>query len=198
MLALVAVGMTLLLAAPAVRAGVSGWFAWYSVQVRVPPTPAAGSGAGEQQDSSVAFERETLSEDVLRVFTEDLAAAREFLGNGVALPPALEGRSMLLYRDTAEDGTVVVIGISEPELGFWARFRPAGDHQIRVTYGSDFQISTQVQVIDGRRALLVIASRASGKPGPAEIWIEDGNWVYELRDDYGNMDRLIKLVESMR
>lgn len=179
---------------PGVRAGVARLFGWYSVSVK----PPVSAGQEHDDSSTVYFEREFASEHTIHVFTHSLDEARAFLGFGVALPPALEGREMLLFREVTDEGDLVMVGLSEPNLGFWARYRPAGDHRVQVTYGSDYQVTTETRVIGGRQALLVWTERISGKRGPVEIWLEDGNWVYELRDNLGSMETLLNLVESMR
>lgn len=186
-----------LVAAPAVRAEVASWFGWYTQRV-VTPDSAAGQDLPPVGDGGVLFDREPLGELAVSIFTNSVAKAREFLGYGVALPPALEGREMLLYRVDDGAGHMEMIGVSCVEAGFWARYRPAGDHKVGVTYGSNFVVSTEKRVVAGRSALVVNVTQISGKIGPAEIWMEDGNWVYELRDNMGDLPALLKLAESMK
>ncbi|MGE5653887.1 MAG: hypothetical protein ACM3ZQ_06425 [Bacillota bacterium] len=195
---------------PFVRAEVKRLFGWYSYEVQPAPKPPATDGKGDgkqpQYSSTITWGRETSGTIDHQSTTTSLAEARKFLGESVVLPPAIDGQEMFLYREVDKDSKVVVIGLSAvsvklpdlPTVGFWARYRPAGDHQINVTYGNDFKVRTEDRVINGHSARLVWVERVSGKVGPAELWIEDGKWVYEMREDRGQMDPLIKLAESLR
>jgi hypothetical protein len=186
-----------LVVAPGVRASVASWFGWYSHNV-VTPGDLAGGNTAPVGDGGVRYDREPVGDLAARIVTTSLEEARGFLGRGVVLPLALEGQEMLLYRVDDKNGNLEMIGVSCVEVGFWARYRPAGDHKVGVTYGSNFTVTTENLVIGGRSALAVSVSQTSGKIGPAEIWMQDGNWVYELRDNMGDMATLVKIAESMK
>ncbi len=186
--ALVALGAVTVLtgiAVPGVRAEVARFFGWHQVRTE------AGGGA------QTTYDRETPGEKAERRFTRSLAEAREFLGHGVALPPALEGSEMLLYKEHDKAGTLLVVGLSEPNSGFWARYRPAGDHRLQASYGSEFSVSTEQRTVAGRPARVITTVQKSGKTA-AELWLEDGQWVYELHDPRGDVSRLIQVAESMQ
>lgn len=187
--AIVALAAVVTVAVPEARAAVKAFFGWHSIK---PAPPDAGSG-------QASFAREASGNMELSITTHSLEEARQFLGNGAALPPALEGAELFLYREVDKEGKVLVIGLSAPSAGFWARFRPAGDHKLEASYGSDLEVATEHRIIGGRPARLVSVTvkSARGKTIP-ELWLEDGNWVYEMRDDRGEMDRLIKMAELMR
>ena len=182
----VLMGGMLLTASPVARASVLGLFGWHKVQQQV----AAIGG------STAQWEREAPGTMDVQKTTTSLAEAREFLGNGVTLPPSLEGSEMLLYREMDKEGKVLVIGLSAIEKGFWARYRPANDHQVNASYGSDFIVEVTELDANGRTGRLVKLTRKdAAKKAEAELWIHDGNWVYELHNfDVG---ALVQMAESM-
>lgn len=169
------------------RMGARQPLAWLEVR----PDAVPGSGA--------SYERSNDRPDGMAVedrTTRSLAEARRFLGEGVALPPALEGREMLVWRTLDKDGQTYAMGLSEQTLGFWVRWRADGNHRVLVKYGDGYTLLRERRTLDGRPALLLKAVRPV-KEGPAEIWMEDGKWVYELRDPVADMERLVKLAEGM-
>lgn len=191
MVATVLLAGTLLMASPKAWANVMKAFGWHKVQKEV--ATIGGSTAQFQREA-----QGIVDPMVVQKTTHSLAEARAFLGNGVTLPPSLEGSEMLLYREVDKEGKVLVIGLSEPNKGFWARYRPANDHQVTASYGSDFNVEITERDIKGRPARLVKLSRKdSAKKAEAELWVHDGNWVYELRDPMGDVDSLVKVAESM-
>lgn len=127
--------------------------------------------------------------------TKSLEEAREYLGHGVALPPELDGRPMLLYRTYDEAGRLVVTGLSEPETGFWARYRPAGDH--RVTAVHDGTPEIERSALGGRPALIVTVRDPGGEKGIVEVWLEEGCWAYEIRGYLHERERVLSLAASM-
>ncbi len=103
---------------------------------------------------------------------------------------------MLLYREVDKEGQLLVIGLSAPNNGFWARYRPGGDHQVTASYGPDFNVETTDMEINGRAARLVKLTRKDeAKKAESELWIQDGNWVYELHNN--DVEALTKMAESM-
>lgn len=190
-LALVLV-MTAALAVPQARAAIGDFLAGLPFVKVIAAEPGKDPG----QQSSVTYNREPQAGETTYFDTTSLTKARSFLGVDVELPPSLEGLSMRVYREVEKNGELIMAGLSAPEPGFWARYRPNGDHSTQETYSSDWQVVTEDTTLGGRPARLVTAKGAKGNT-QVEIWMVDGNWTYELRDDFGDMARLTKMAESM-
>ncbi len=203
-----AVLLVMVAAVPEARAGVakvaSQLFGWHSITVRQEPTvwPPMEPG-GEPQvvdDATVSYDREmarTNVEPTDKLTTDSLAKAREYLGHGVALPPDLEGQEMYLYKIEDKQGSLVMVGLSEPNIGFWARYRPDGQfEQVSATYGSGFDVTTEETSLGGRPARIVTATQKSGKAS-VEIWLQDGNWVYEIHGYGRDLPKLLHMAASM-
>lgn len=194
-----------LAAVPQARAEVANQvarlFGWHSLTVRT-QAPVLQDAQGQpvkNEDATVSYDRDLSSmEPTVRQVTTSLAAAREFLGHGVALPPAMEGDEMLLYRiEEPKSGTLLLVGLSSSKTGFSARYRPEGElEKINVTYGAGFSVTTEERILGGRPAKIITAMQESGK-GSVDIWIQDGRWVYEMHGYHRDMEKLIQMAESL-
>lgn len=195
-----AVLLVMVAAVPQARAEVARLFGWHSIQVDQPGRESEEGKVEPGQNATVRYDREMTqvdTEPTARQFTTSLAEAREFLGNGVALPPELEGQEMLLYRVEDKEGKLVMVGLSEPNTGFWARYRADGKlERINATYGDAFDVTTEESSIGGRPAKIVTATQKSGKAS-VDIWIQDGKWVYEIHGYGRDLPKLMKMAESM-
>lgn len=207
--AIAAVLLVMVAAVPQARAEVARLFGWHSITVEPAPPPAAGpEGAaadpGKKETPSdgatVVYDRELSRENpepAENQTTRSVADARSFLGHGVALPPELEGQEMYLYKMVDKDGRLQMIGLSEPNIGFWARYRPDGQfEQINATYGNAFDVQIEERVIGNRPARIVTATQKGGKAS-VEIWIQDGNWIYEVHGYGRDLPKILAMVEGM-
>lgn len=153
---------------------------------------------GQMKGSSARWDRETPGTVKESMETESLLGARQFLGEEVHLPDALEGNPIGLYREYDALGRLLLSGAGQHQVGFVVRLRPLGDHRVRAEYGDVYDVKVESRTIAGRPARLIIVTNPQKGGSSAELWLEDGLWVYELRDEVGNVDRLIRLAESLK
>jgi len=146
---------------------------------------------------NVSFEREPQVGTMDIIHTTSLAEARAFIGVEGPLPMLIEGTAMLAYTEVGKQGELLLAGISQPDIGFWARYRPKADHQTQINYSSDWQVTSEQVEISGFPGLEITAKAAKGNT-TYELWLLNGNWVYELRSDRGDLATLKKIVQSMQ
>lgn len=198
-LALLALG---LIASPQARAELASFFGLPVVNVlpsdsTVTITDASGATLSYKLTTNVSFNREPQIGEMTYLDTTTLIEARSFLGVEGPLPVAIEGTAMLAYTETDKNGQLIMAGLSQPNEGFWARYRPGGDHQTQINYSSDWQVNTEQVTIGGFPGLQITAKGIKGNT-TVELWLLNGDWVYELRCDRGDLARLVKIVESMK
>lgn len=160
-------------------------------------TDASGATLTYKLSGNVNFEREPQIGDIIYYDGTSLAEIRGFLGVEGPLPTVIDGTEMRAYIESGKNGQLIMAGISQPYDGFWARHRPGGDHQTQINYSSDWQVTSEQVTIGGFPGLQITAKGTKGNT-TVELWLVNGNWVYELRCDRGELSRLIKIVESMK
>lgn len=147
--------------------------------------------------SNVSYEREPIQGTFEYIDTTKREEAVAYLGIAIKLPEQLEGREMRVWRDVGKDGSIFVAGVSEPQGGFWARYRPKNDHKTEVAYSADWKVKAEEVTIAGLQGIQLTVQGTKGNT-ISELWLIDGNWIFELRDERGDLARLKKMVESMR
>ena len=199
-IALLALG---LVASPHARAELASFFFGLPI-INVRPaddtvtiTDASGATLTYKLSSNVSFEREPQIGSLTILDITTLKEARAFLGVEGPLPTAIEGTAMIAYTEIGKDGKLIMAGLSQPYDGFWARYRPNGDHQTQINYSNDWQVTSEQVTIGGFPGLQITAKGTKGNT-TVELWLLNGNWVYELRCDRGDLARLVKIVESMK
>lgn len=153
---------------------------------------------GGQVGGTVSYEREpTVGEMMVRT-TRQVDEARKFAGNGLVLPPGLEGKEIYLVEETDKNGELLMLAVNVPEAEFWARYRPAGDHLLKISLSGGLIVTTEPHLIEGRPArLLRLDAEGSGKHY-AHLYLVDGNWIYELHETAARGDNLLALAGQMK
>jgi len=201
--AVVAVLSLGLIASPQARAELASFFFGLPI-VNVRPadetitiTDSKGATLTYKLSSNVSYEREPQIGEMTYLDTTSLDEARHFLGVEGPLPTIIDGSEMIAYTEIGKDGRLVMAGLSQPYVGFWARYRPGGDHQTQINYSSDWQVKSEQVTIAGFPGLQITAHGTKGNT-IVELWLLNGQWIYELRSDRGDLGSLIKAIESMK
>lgn len=162
-------------------------FAWWNLEVGALP----GTGG------SMEWRREPYAGVMAEPrWTNSLAEARDFLGAGALLPWSMDGKGIALYQDVDKDGKLFMKGAGLGDGLLSVRFRPAADHAVLIRTSQDFTVTREQRLINGRPALLLTYTTPKGRVN-AEVWIDDGQWVYELHNG-GDLQALVDLAASMR
>jgi anti-sigma factor RsiW len=201
-------------AVPSVRAEVTArvaeLFGWHSIRVKTEEETHAvlvedrdGKLWLATDAASARYDRTSaavVGEEIVKAVST-VAEARAFLGHGVALPAALEGQELYLVKTVTADGHTAKASLAAPgsgSIGFWARYRADGSReQVKTTYGSAFTVKVEERTIGGRPARIITATQASGKSS-VELWLEDGNWVYEMHGYGQDRPRLLEMAGSLQ
>lgn len=161
-------------------------FAWFNLEV------GALGGTG----GSMEWRREPYASIFEPTWVYSLAQARELLGPGAVLPQSMDGKPISLYQDVDKNGNLVMKGAGLGEGQVLVRYRPAADHAVLIRTSQEFTVTREQRLINGRPALLLTYTAPKGRIR-AEVWIDDGNWVYELSNT-GDLNALVSLAASMR
>lgn len=153
---------------------------------------------GGNTGSSISFDREPTVGELVVQTTMDLGAARRFAGHDLVLPPHLEGKEIYLVKETDKSGATVMLSVNVPEAEFYARYRPAGDHGVKLSLSADFTVIIEPQVVAGRSARLFRLDMEPYGKHYAQLWVADGNWVYEFHETAARGDNLLSLAAQMK
>lgn len=153
---------------------------------------------GGHTGSSVSFDRDPTVGTTTVQTTRDVAFARRFAGHDLVLPPHIEGKELYLVKETGTNGEVLLLAVNVPEAEFWARYRPAGDHMLKISLSADLTVTTEPHLVGGRPArLLRLDSEPYGKHY-AQLYVVEGNWVYEFHETAARGDNLLELAGQMK
>jgi hypothetical protein len=162
-------------------------FAWFALKTGADSFMAGfGSLADGQSNTTQQFSTTSRNEALV------------YLGLGVKLPTALDGKPMLIHRSFTVDYQPLTTSLMVIAPSFSASFSPIGKHVGEVQVDEHWSVQTEHRTINGRPALIIaLDQKQEGGWRNRYLLIEDGNWFYHLEDGQGNLEKLLQLAEQI-